>query len=504
MANRLPNILLGLLIAYFVVALFLNIDDPQLEFFDEARRAVNALEMSRGEAPSWLTPSYYGGPDHWGTKPPLLVWSQAFWMKVVGEGELAVRLPSVLATLALCWLLIWWGRRDWGSPLAGAFGALAVLCNWQFMGNHGARTGDFDAMLILFLTAQVIFFFRWVKTSEIKWLALAGLAVFLAGMTKGIAGGFLLPGIGLWFLADGGARRKLLHPGLYGIVGVAIALVAGYYFLRETVDPGYLELVKDNELGGRYSETNENHDGPWYFYLLSLADDRTFRYLLPLVVPSLAYLCTDAILRRPATLLAITASCFLAIISVAATKLYWYQSPVLPLLGMLTGAGIYYFCRVIIRRVGGWRGWLAGTLLLLGVFLPSVSQITYRVLNPRLYQETTPRRAAFRDFMRLQEVQPPYTVLIEEYHSNALFYVEQARGKGKDVTLKRIRRLRPDLSAIEQPANATFVPGDRVIICSTNTWEYMFARYRMNEVFGDGKPCKMMRVQRVREDAVNE
>lgn len=504
MANRLPTILLGLLVAYFIAVLFLQIDDPQLEFYDEARRAVNALEMARGDAPSWLTPSYYAGPDHWGTKPPLLVWSQALWMKIVGEGELAVRLPSVLASLALCWLLIWWGRRDWGSPLAGAFGALVVLCNWQYMGNHGARTGDFDAMLVLFLTAQVVFFYRWVKTSELKWLGLAALAVFLAGMTKGIAGGFLLPGIGLWFLVDGGARKKLLHPGLYGIVGVAIALVIGYYFLRETVDPGYLELVKNNELGGRYNETNENHHGPWYFYLLSLADDRTFRYLVPWLVPALAYLLTDRALRRPATLMAITAASFLAVISIAATKLYWYQSPVLPLLGMLVGPGTLYLCRLVIRQVGGRRGRLVGAALLLGIFLSPTSQILYRVYYAREYQETAIRRAAYRDFMRLKQVEPPYSVLIDEYHPNALFYVEQARGKGKDVTIKRMRRLKPDLTAIEQPANATFAPEERVIICHSDTWKYMFDRYRMKDVFTDGGPCKLMRVQRVREDAVNE
>jgi 4-amino-4-deoxy-L-arabinose transferase-like glycosyltransferase len=498
MLNRLPNILLGILFTYFGLVVFAHLDEPQLEFYDEARRAVSALELARGDAPSLLTPPYYGEPDHWGTKPPLLVWSQAIWMKVVGVGELAVRLPSALATLALCFLLTWWGKRDWGSPLAGALGALAVLCNWQYMGNHGARTGDFDALLVLFLTAQLIFLFRWVKTDEMKWLWLAGLAVFLGGMTKGVAGGFLLPGIGIWFLVDAAARRKLLRPGLYGIVGGAIALVVGYYFLREMVDPGYLELVKDNELGGRFNDVNESHKGPFYFYLQALVTDRAYGYLIPLLLPALAYLLTKKELRRPAALLAIAATVFLVIISSAATKLYWYKSPVLPLLGMLIGAGTFHLADLLAQKIEGVKGKFIGIALLAGLFITPMVLITHRVLNSSDYQETPLRKAGFRVFMRKGDVvKPPYVVLVDDYHPNARFYVEREKGRGKEVSLRRLRRLRPPLVVTEQPANAEFSPGERVVICHTKTWEYMFDHYTMNEEFTDGR-CKLVTVKGTR------
>ncbi|MFT5999962.1 MAG: 4-amino-4-deoxy-L-arabinose transferase-like glycosyltransferase [Neolewinella sp.] len=493
--SREQSITLFALFACFAFLLFAYLDDPQLEFYDEARRAVSALELARGDAPSILTPPYYGEPDHWGTKPPLLVWSQAIWMKIVGVGELAVRLPSALATLALCFLLTWWGKWDWGSPLAGALGALAVLCNWEYMGNHGARTGDFDALLVLFLTAQLIFLFRWVKTDEIKWLWLAGLAVFLGGMTKGVAGGFLLPGIGLWFLIDAAARRKLLHPGLYGIIGGAIALVVGYYFLRETVDPGYLELVKNNELGGRYNDINESHQGPFYFYLQTLVADRAFGYLIPLLLPALAYLLTNKEYRRPAALLTITATVFLVIISSAATKLYWYKSPVLPLLGMLIGAGIFHLGQLINSNIDGRRGQLLCLGLFLGVFLAPITMITYRVTHARVFQETPARKAGFRAFMRRGDVvKPPYVVLIDDYHPNARFYVEREKERGREVSMRRMRRLRPPLVVTEQPANAEFSPGERVVVCHTKTWEYMFDQYTMKEEFTDGR-CKLLTIR---------
>jgi hypothetical protein len=77
------RIIIAILFAWTLLAVFAHLGDVQLEFFDEARRGVSALEMSRGEAPSLLTPPYYGAPDHWGTKPPLLVWCQVIWIKII-------------------------------------------------------------------------------------------------------------------------------------------------------------------------------------------------------------------------------------------------------------------------------------------------------------------------------------------------------------------------------------------------------------------------------------
>ena len=498
MPNKPERIALYLVLAWCLFALFAHLDDPQLEFFDEARRANNALEMARGEAPSLLTPTYYGRPDHWGTKPPLLVWCQAAWMKLLGPGELAVRLPSALATVALLWLLTWWGKRDFGSPLAGALGGLTVLCSWQYMGNHGARTGDYDALLVLFLTAQVVGFYRYVATDRLRYLFAAGAAVFLAGMTKGVAGGFLLPGIGLWLLLDRAGRKKILRPAPYLIVGTAIGLVVGYYFLRETVDPGFLEMLRQNELGGRFAATNEGHRGPWYYYLLKLVQDQGFVFPLLLLVPGTVYLLRQPAYRRPAQLLVVCAGTFLVIISVAATKLYWYKSPVLPLLGMLIGAGTYHLARALLARYPGVRGRTYLSLLLLVCFAVPMGQISYRVTNAREFRETPSRKVPFRDFMRRGDVRPPYSVIIDDYNPNARFYVERLRTLGEDVTLKRYKRLRPFLSLDIQPKDV-FRVGERVVVCNTDTWEYLFDNFR-SKTLVDGGRCKLILLQKERPD----
>jgi hypothetical protein len=60
--------------------------------------------------------------------------------------------------------------------------------------------------------------------------------------------------------------------------------------------------------------------------------------------------------------------------------------------------------------------------------------------------------------------------------------------------MRRMRRLRPPLVVTEQPANAEFSPGERVIVCHTTTWEHMFDRYTMKQEFTDGR-CKLLTVR---------
>ena len=501
---RLRHLVLAFLFAWMLLVLFLHLDDMSLEIYDEARRAVSAVEMAQGMAHP-LVPTYNGAPDHWGTKPPLLVLCQAFWIKILGVGELAVRLPSALATLALCVLLTWWGRRDWGGALAGAMGALFVLCSWEFMGNHGARTGDFDALLTLFLTAQVVFFYRWVADDRPRWLRLAGAAVALAGFTKGVAGGFFLPGVGLWLLATAAGRKRLLRPELYAVIGSAIALVVSYYFYRETIDPGYLELVRANELGGRFAETNEGHRSPFWFYLARLVRDPGHAHLIGLLLPALIYffwqrgrdtaaaagageeINTEV---RPDLLLTIVATTFLLVISLAATKLYWYKGPVLPLLGMLIGGFLYRIAGMLAKQLSGTTGKAMVTLLLAALFIAPMVKITERTMRPREYQETPGRKLGYRNFMRLREVRPPYTVLVRDYHPNARFYVLQAQARGEAVELKRTKKLLPPL-VYNAKLPGGLAPGERVVICHSETWKYAFERFEIKERFKN-KGCKLV------------
>ena len=92
----------------------------------------------------------------------------------------------------------------------------------------------------------------------------------MAFWTKGIAAGFFLPGIALWILAYQPHRWVMREPAVYLAIALPIVSLFTYYLLRNQLDPGYLQLVWENELGGRYTKPLEGHRGDALFYVRQL------------------------------------------------------------------------------------------------------------------------------------------------------------------------------------------------------------------------------------------
>ena len=85
------------LVILIYIPVFSHLDTLPIQLWDESRLAINAYEMHHfGQ---YLVTHFDGLPDLWNTKPPLLIWMQVFWMKIIGVNEIALRLPSALAAL---------------------------------------------------------------------------------------------------------------------------------------------------------------------------------------------------------------------------------------------------------------------------------------------------------------------------------------------------------------------------------------------------------------------
>ncbi|HET9692979.1 MAG TPA: glycosyltransferase family 39 protein, partial [Steroidobacteraceae bacterium] len=135
------------------VAVLYRLGASPLFVYDEARLAINALEMSYDGFS--LVTTYDGAPDHWNTKPPLLIWAMAVSIRLFGASEWSVRLPSALAAIATCVLLFWFCFDRSRRPLVGFLAPLLLLASPVFLGWHGARSGNYDAPLALFTTAYL-------------------------------------------------------------------------------------------------------------------------------------------------------------------------------------------------------------------------------------------------------------------------------------------------------------------------------------------------------------
>jgi 4-amino-4-deoxy-L-arabinose transferase-like glycosyltransferase len=180
----------------------------QLEH-EEPRRALPAIHMlASGD---WLVPRV--GSEPYLRKPPLLNWAIALSCKLMGgPSEWAVRLPSVLATLALALTIVMIAGRGWlgveGAFLAAAF----FLLNFTMV--ETGRLAELEALYIALTgIALVLWMAAWIRNSN-PWQLWLLPAPFLAlGMlTKGPTHLIFYYGAVGAILAFGKKLRLLLHP----------------------------------------------------------------------------------------------------------------------------------------------------------------------------------------------------------------------------------------------------------------------------------------------------
>lgn len=233
-----------------------------LDDYDQAKQAFTSFEMiERGD---WF---YQHTPNWWvATKPPLVGWISAGLFAVTRSWELAWRLPSFLAALALLVLVL----RS--AAVYGRVAALTAGCALSFnlfvpRLASLVRT-DMPLALAVFATGCLI----WEKIrTRTEWTRRDQLWLFLllsAGMLiKGpIVYAFLLPGLVAfeWWRRRTSAATSAWSEWLPWLVSFLVFLIwvaGGILFV-----PEFTEHVVVREFVGRFSE-EEHRAQPFYFYL---------------------------------------------------------------------------------------------------------------------------------------------------------------------------------------------------------------------------------------------
>jgi len=323
------------LLIYF--PLFLHLDYLPIHRWDAARLAVNAFEMTKNH--NLIVTYFEGEPDLWNLKPPLMIWLQVVFMKIIGYNELAVRLPSALAALFTCFTLVWFSKKIDASPLLGILTVLILISSSGFVGNHISRSGDYDALLVLFTTlylTNIFLFMEGTSSRKRHHLLIFFAALVGAALTKGVAALLFLPGIFIYVALKN--KWSFFFKEKYFYVGIIvfIVFVVGYYALRELLNSGYIAAVLKNELGGRYLDTIELHAHPFSFYFEHIINhDFKHWYLFVPVGIITGLLVKKTSINHLALFTTICVITFLLVISYGRTKLFWYSAPVIPLLAII-------------------------------------------------------------------------------------------------------------------------------------------------------------------------
>ena len=475
-----PKAYYGFLIFLLLLTLLpvlLYINTCSIRVWDEGRQAVNATMMFLNK--NYLITYFEGKPDFWNTKPLLLIWLQVLGLKLFGIGEVGLRIPSALAAMLTVSLLFWFGWQKLQKPLIGILSALVLISTRGYVAQHVILTGDFDALLTFFITAYSLFFFLYLETFRKKYWVAVTIALILGALTKSVAALLPLPGLIAYALLSRKflplLKRKEIYLGMLSFV----AVMAAYYFSREQVQPGYWQAVQDNELGGRFLKTLEEHDRPWYFYLTG---DKFMPWLL-LIIPAIfvAYKFAEGIIRRFAFFASLFFFGFLITISVSKTKLLWYAVPLYPMGGLLVAIGFYYTFQWATKRyqmAHPNRFVLISLVLIFGIFYGIV--VGRVASQPR--KDKTDMLAADAYFMKNFHREFPelknYTFISQEgYNSSLDFYLLKFRQEGYTIQDKRELHIQKDYCQLRNlPAGAL------ILCCNPDLISRLKAAYELKEV----------------------
>ncbi|MFK8005600.1 MAG: ArnT family glycosyltransferase [Saprospiraceae bacterium] len=494
-------------IAFFIflilccLPLFLHLDVAPLHLWDESRQAVNALEML--ENGNWFVTHYRSEPDMWNTKPPLLIWLQVLCFKIFGVGVFAVRLPSALAGLATVLLLFFFCKKYLHNQLLGFCAAFVLLTTQGFISNHVTRTGDYDALLTFWTTLTVFLFFAWINSEDTKQkrnlLYATALSIAAAVLTKSIMGFVLLPPLFLFLIWKKQLQTLFTSIHFYGAVSIFLTIVLGYYFLRENQNPGYLEAVLENDIRGRYFETQEGNNRSFFFHMRKIYEERFVPWLYFLPLGFLATFFAKPRTKEFVKLLFFSGLFFLLIISFSQTNLIWYDAPLLSLWSVVVGLGIEKIIRMAHSHFSQKEiSFRFSRIILTGAIGLAIFGNPYfkRVSDSYTFNKLwlTPERELFEGFMH-RSIPLEYKILHWDINGQVVFLQQAYRRKGFDIEVREINQLQNDNSFKFVESELDFEIGEKVMMCESNTKSEFAKRYNYEQI-NHWSNCQLVKITR--------
>ncbi|MFW0783796.1 glycosyltransferase family 39 protein [Gordonia sp. CPCC 206044] len=171
-------------------------------------------------------------------KPPASLWVTGLSVRIFGMNSWAVLAPQALMGVASVALMYCAMRRTFRNPVHGTAAGLIAGAVLAFTPAAALmfRFNNPDALLVLLMVAAGYCLIRAIGTNSGRWLALVGVALGFAFLTKMLQGLLVLPAFGLAYLlfANTGWLKRIGH-----LVGATVALVvsAGWFVLVTMLVP---------------------------------------------------------------------------------------------------------------------------------------------------------------------------------------------------------------------------------------------------------------------------
>jgi len=484
--SRVEVLILLLLCISAYFAFFYRLDSLPLWPWDEARNANNSIEMFyRG----WSIVTYYDGePDLWNTKPPLLNWAHQVFFDLLGPTLLSLRLPSALAGLGTTIVIYIFCIKSLHNKVVAAYSSLILMSTWGFVGEHAARMGNYDSLLVLFTSCYLLFFCAYCHAPSLNRLYFALFSCFavLAFMTKTVQGLIFLPALIMYLAYNRRLHIALKDPLVWLCIVISLATIIGFYLLRELESPGYLAATIHNNITGRVSGTLYEGDwtAPTMYYLRRLIQNAPWIFLLPAALVFISKRETKSAFKRLYIYLISCSTFYFLIINIAQVKLTWYLNPLYPPLAIIFGLGLYEFQNLIIElKYSDSTKRVAFLTISLLIALYAASSNLAHINRTHDVASSLNKHTLYGPFiMKLQQERPDVGsyVLIkegvsefsnfgEDYIPSALFYKQILQESGVKIEH-------------QIPGNLDNLHGKMVVYCGDEIADLVQASYRLSSI----------------------
>ena len=340
---------------------FYKLGSHTLSPWDESMHGELAYQMFL--TGDYLNYQFGGVPEYWLAKPQLSIWSITGSYYLFGVNNFALRFPSAIAIVLL--LVFLFRHIASYKSKAYAFHVCLILISINgLIGPHVGRTGDTDALLLLFLFLAHIHFFKYVDFEKKNSALWAGFFLSLAFLTKAAAAFVFIPG---WFLClifskkleplllNARSYLVLLIPAL--IIGVWAWVIVQFStpYQDNPYGENFIDVMMNYDLKQRFTEGYENAPRASSIFGFFQASDAKFSiwiYLSYISILLSAVLSKGEVFKRfwsdkfqRNSLL--TWLPLLIFLSITKAGLLWYYAPIWPLLAI----NAWFFIKETLKKI---------------------------------------------------------------------------------------------------------------------------------------------------------
>lgn len=303
-----------------------------LEDWDEAIYAQVAKEIvERGD---WLT--LHWQYQNWFEKPPLLMWTTAFFYSLFGVTEFWSRAASACAGIGVVALAYLLGKRLYNDERVGIIAGLILLTSYHFV--SFSRFGTTDVMLTFFTYLAIYAFVRLRDEGVDTWWYVVWAACALAFMSKG-AGGWVAPAAIIISLAFDRRLSSALRTRHFwmGLLLAVLFVVPWHALMYLKHGQTFLDEYFGYHVLARVRTPLEGH-APGYFFYLGKIIDGFFPWCLLVPFALVSGVRENMRGERRSRILLLLVALVVGVYTLVQSKLVWYIIPAYPALALLVAA----------------------------------------------------------------------------------------------------------------------------------------------------------------------